>query len=215
MNIIAQETTNTIPTIARSAKRKLGSLSMTTVTLACICIYYSSSSHAQVSFTYSVINGKTDVDLIKPAEGANFEINPGETLSLDVNVKGSWDFTYANNTGTTKQVPLEARFQVFDTDSNERVVDRLLPIDTYSVRSRDTDTPANPHTVTGATFDTTVSLTPSLGEGHYRVTVFANTDPSGIQDSNISVTQIPEPETYAMMLAGLGLLGWRLRHSRS
>ena len=26
---------------------------------------------------------------------------------------------------------------------------------------------------------------------------------------------IPEPETYAMFIAGLGLLGWRLRYSRS
>ena len=28
------------------------------------------------------------------------------------------------------------------------------------------------------------------------------------------VTSIPEPETYAMFLAGLGLLGWRMRNAR-
>lgn len=31
----------------------------------------------------------------------------------------------------------------------------------------------------------------------------------------ISYTLVPEPETYAMLLAGLGLLGWRLRKARS
>lgn len=33
--------------------------------------------------------------------------------------------------------------------------------------------------------------------------------------SNVNVIPIPEPETYAMFLAGLGLLGWRLRNARS
>lgn len=30
----------------------------------------------------------------------------------------------------------------------------------------------------------------------------------------IGVTPVPEPETYALMLAGLGLLGWRVRRAR-
>lgn len=30
-----------------------------------------------------------------------------------------------------------------------------------------------------------------------------------------SISPIPEPETYAMFLAGLGLLGWRMRNARS
>ena len=29
-----------------------------------------------------------------------------------------------------------------------------------------------------------------------------------------TVSPIPEPETYAMLLAGLGLLGWRMHHVR-
>lgn len=31
----------------------------------------------------------------------------------------------------------------------------------------------------------------------------------------LSVSPIPEPETYAMLLAGLGLLGWRMKNARS
>lgn len=31
----------------------------------------------------------------------------------------------------------------------------------------------------------------------------------------MAVSSVPEPETYAMLLAGLGLLGWRLRSAKS
>ena len=31
----------------------------------------------------------------------------------------------------------------------------------------------------------------------------------------LGVSPVPEPETYAMLLAGLGLLGWRLHNARS
>jgi hypothetical protein len=31
----------------------------------------------------------------------------------------------------------------------------------------------------------------------------------------MAVTAVPEPETYAMLLAGLGLLGWRVHNARS
>jgi hypothetical protein len=35
-----------------------------------------------------------------------------------------------------------------------------------------------------------------------------------LQDLGYTVTTIPEPETYAMMLAGLGLLGWVTRRKK-
>lgn len=41
-----------------------------------------------------------------------------------------------------------------------------------------------------------------------------NTLLSGLDVSRIDVTPIPEPETYAMMLAGLGLLGFISRHRK-
>lgn len=31
----------------------------------------------------------------------------------------------------------------------------------------------------------------------------------------VSITPVPEPETFAMMLAGLGIVGWMARHRRS
>lgn len=41
------------------------------------------------------------------------------------------------------------------------------------------------------------------------------TGTSFAMDNLIINSPIPEPETYAMMLAGLGLLGWRLRNAKS
>jgi hypothetical protein len=35
--------------------------------------------------------------------------------------------------------------------------------------------------------------------------------PFSARISEFNVTSVPEPETYAMLLAGLGLLGWRMR----
>jgi hypothetical protein len=35
-----------------------------------------------------------------------------------------------------------------------------------------------------------------------------------LHDIGYTVTAVPEPETYAMMLAGLGLLGWVTRRKK-
>lgn len=37
----------------------------------------------------------------------------------------------------------------------------------------------------------------------------------GTGDYQINVTSVPEPETYAMLLAGLGLVGWAVRRRQS
>jgi hypothetical protein len=59
-----------------------------------------------------------------------------------------------------------------------------------------------------------------LGE-FYGLTFRSNTDPAGLRFQNFSynsvtpVSAVPEPETYAMLLLGLGLVGFQLhRHSK-
>jgi hypothetical protein len=49
------------------------------------------------------------------------------------------------------------------------------------------------------------------------VTISATTGFSYTLDTLVygSATAVPEPEAYAMLLAGLGLLGWRMRNARS
>lgn len=38
---------------------------------------------------------------------------------------------------------------------------------------------------------------------------------TGFAMDNLIITSVPEPETYAMFLAGLSLLGWRMRSART
>ena len=53
--------------------------------------------------------------------------------------------------------------------------------------------------------------------GNYYVAVggLSNGTQGGIYNGAISVTAVPEPETYAMMLAGLGALGFLARRRRN
>ncbi|MCP5222680.1 MAG: PEPxxWA-CTERM sorting domain-containing protein [Zoogloeaceae bacterium] len=53
------------------------------------------------------------------------------------------------------------------------------------------------------------ALTPSITAGQRKY--FTELDWALLSDVGWQVAAVPEPETWAMMLAGLGLLGWRLR----
>ena len=56
----------------------------------------------------------------------------------------------------------------------------------------------------------------SNGGGNYHLEVVGNTNggQGGIYNGAISVTAIPEPETYALMLAGLGAVGFVVARRR-
>ena len=53
------------------------------------------------------------------------------------------------------------------------------------------------------------------GGGDATVMGVANGTSGGIYTGAISVTAVPEPETYAMMLAGLAALGFLARRRQS
>ncbi|MDQ1814295.1 FxDxF family PEP-CTERM protein [Massilia sp. CCM 9210] len=65
---------------------------------------------------------------------------------------------------------------------------------------------------TGATDQWSLS-TSSLSAGAYTIQVKGSilSNASGRYSANIALAPVPEPETYAMMLAGLGLLGFTAR----
>lgn len=67
----------------------------------------------------------------------------------------------------------------------------------------------------GATADVDAATLTGLGLGAGTHTIALRvTDTHGtFADSTtmLTITAVPEPETYAMMLAGLGLVGWAAR----
>lgn len=55
-----------------------------------------------------------------------------------------------------------------------------------------------------------------LAAGHYQINFkYASSPQAGSYLGGISVTAVPEPETYALMLAGLGLIGFSARRRKT
>jgi hypothetical protein len=57
------------------------------------------------------------------------------------------------------------------------------------------------------------SLAGAIGAGTYRLVATGN----AVRDTvfNVSVSAVPEPQTYALLLAGLGVVGWLARQRRA
>jgi hypothetical protein len=63
-----------------------------------------------------------------------------------------------------------------------------------------------------ADFVSPLSLTASLAAGSYQFDIKSST---GVFTGALSVAAVPEPETYAMLLAGLGLIGFSARRRQA
>jgi len=66
---------------------------------------------------------------------------------------------------------------------------------------------------TGSTWHTTAGLT--AGSYYYAITGNATGSQGGFYSITSTVTPVPEPETYAMLLAGLGVVGSLYRRRKS
>lgn len=68
-----------------------------------------------------------------------------------------------------------------------------------------------------ARFSVTISPTSTFTDGLHRLVVLGSGPGADFLSSysvGMSVVAIPEPETYALMLAGVGLIGWRAMRQR-
>lgn len=55
----------------------------------------------------------------------------------------------------------------------------------------------------------------SVNNGN-NITIQATNIPSGFSDSTVAIrAPVPEPESYAMLLAGLGLMGFMVRRKKT
>lgn len=68
----------------------------------------------------------------------------------------------------------------------------------------------------GSTWTSHVSGVLPAGDNYYVRVIGSEILATGLAyEFNMVAMPVPEPETYAMFLAGLGLLGWRMRNARS
>jgi hypothetical protein len=66
------------------------------------------------------------------------------------------------------------------------------------------------HWASGTTYlGQEAAMTPAIAAGQRKP--FTELDFAAMKDIGWQVTAVPEPETWGMLLAGLGLLGWRMR----
>ncbi|MEP7129707.1 MAG: FxDxF family PEP-CTERM protein [Sphingomicrobium sp.] len=54
-----------------------------------------------------------------------------------------------------------------------------------------------------------------IAAGNYTLNVLGNNSKTGTLGGTITITALPEPGTWAMMLLGFGAIGWQIRRRRS
>lgn len=87
----------------------------------------------------------------------------------------------------------------------------LLHISNLSMSLYNTTTSANLGTWTGDT----PSFSQTLGLGDYHVNVGGTADGLAGGNYTFSIAAVPEPESYAMFLAGLGIVGLMVRRRKA
>jgi hypothetical protein len=83
----------------------------------------------------------------------------------------------------------------------------------------DSDNPTQPMGVNpgewlNIAFETNADLIAGLDSGALRIGIHTQGYQGGGSESLVMVSPVPEPETYAMLLAGMGLLGFEVRRRR-
>ena len=72
--------------------------------------------------------------------------------------------------------------------------------------------------IAAGTMDGILSFTGASTLGNYSLNIAGykiNSSKSASYTGNIAISAVPEPETYAMILAGLGLIGFSIRRRRT
>lgn len=130
--------------------------------------------------------------------------DPSETAYLNTQFGGS--FTYLGKSDDTGNGPFTSNPQVstggtltFDSALSSTFVIGLKAADNFSYYLFN---PVGP--VTSLTFNSTAGVATN-----------AQGIPQALSHANLYVTAVPEPETYALMIAGLGVLGFVARRRKS
>ena len=162
--------------------------------LFCVCAY-SGNSYSSVpdisTVTQLQVTGITDGQQI-------FQNN----LPISIGASGIWNYEWSTSTAQSGLYHLTGTLFIDGQQAGQTAQLASFP---YG--------PA-PGTITASqSFNTSFGSFGNLTPGPHTASVQV---PGADSSPSVNFTVVvPEPETYAMMLAGLGLLGWQLRRSRS
>jgi hypothetical protein len=193
--------------------RATGELKNISIALIFLGIY-STNIYAAGSFSidprienFTTIGFREGQVFTVPSADATVDISPG--------VSGILSYTWTNTTGKLEFLDLTAHFQ-----TNTAAIGRADLI-SVPLPSDPVGGPEISHTETAA-FNQTFGPPFSFGVGAHNIGVTIIMQPTATPNQSFAIQPVvsfavqvvPEPETYAMFLAGLGLIGWRMRRSR-
>jgi hypothetical protein len=194
MKMIANDVINPIQGNARLREVFVTVKKSSSLVLFCACAY-SGNSYSNVPDISTV----TQLQVTGVTAGQQIFQN---NLPISIGVSGIWNYEWSAATAHSGLYHLTGTLFIDGLQAGQTEQLASFP---YG--------PA-PGTITGSqSFDTLFGSFGNLTLGPHTASVqVAGSDSS--PSVNFMVV-VPEPETYAMMLTGLGLLGWRLRRSRS
>jgi hypothetical protein len=192
-------------------ERGRGGLKKTSVALIFLGIY---STNTYAAGTFSIDPRINNLTTIGFHQDQVFTVpSPDGTVAITPGVSGILSYTWTNTTGKLEFLDVRAHFGSVTESTAGDLMSVPLASDPVSG-------PEISHTDTVA-FNQTFAPPLSFGVGTHSIGVTITMQPTATPNQSFAiqpffsfaVQAIPEPETYAMFLAGLGLIGWRMRRS--
>lgn len=212
MNADTNQAINAIKQDVGLGRGMFSCLKNTSVALIVLGIY---STHTYAEGTFSIDPRIDNLMTIGFREGQVFTVpSPDSTVAITPGVSGNLSYTWTNTTGKLEFLDVRAHFQSNTEFATGDLISVPLPSDPVGG-------PEISHTGT-ATFNQTFAPPLSFGVGTHSIGVTIIMQPTATPNESFAIQPVfsfavqvvPEPETYAMFLAGLGLIGWRMRRSK-
>lgn len=143
---------------------------------------------------FDTADGKT-INNVTGGQKFNLQFSSGLLQIINVSIDPRWNFTSGNKTGTLDNIAGTLTGLAFGTFPS--TTDDNFGIASITFKALQAGQGAV--TVTGGEFAARVN------------NVSGSKILPAFDSATIQVSAVPEPQTWAMLMAGLGLMGWRMR----